>query len=562
MSNKIILNLLSIILLINIIFHACNGRDNMDKIKHTVEFISKTYFMNRVYKSMEGPSSSQEIVLLETKTPELLWITGYRTIVVGPDGKTPINQEFMCHNNIDYDVNRHRTLFGWSKHLSFTPRMFTLSQGQFSIEFPEGFGIPVMSNETFTLSTQVLNHNIKDKEIEVRHRVFVDFVRDKDLQQPLKPLFSTNAFVMALLEGPDGVYGVQNPNEIQEKASCLPGLHAKSAKGQSLYSDGYGRRFSGHWVVKPGKEVRHTRVTDIMNIPYETTIHHIVLHLHPFAESLELKDITTGETLFKSYAKAPKKGIGLAKVNEFSSVEGIKVYKDHEYDLVSHYNNTTSVDQDAMATMFIYLLDKEFKKPEINYSEETSTHTRLDVKDISNYKSPIIKTISLPPKKSDEYIILHTVVGDITLALYPEVAPNHVKQILKLMKMGVYDTNHFFRVEPGFIIQIGSAGDRSAGPLTAKQQSTIKTLKAEFSDLKHARGVLSMARAPDDPNSAETSFSILLADAPHLDKKYTIFGRVDSGFDTIEKILEIPRQGKTTTVKRIEIIKAEAIKNP
>jgi len=254
--------------------------------------------------------------------------------------------------------------FGWSKLIN--PRMFTLSQGQFWIEFPEGFGFPVMSNEEYSFSSQVLNHNIKDADIKVRHKIYIDYIRDQELKKPLKPLFNTAAFVMALVEGDEGTYNVQNPNEIQKKASCSVGLHAPQAFDSSLLTDQFGKKFSSHWVVKPGREVRNTLVTQYMNIPFDTTIHFIALHLHPFAESLELKDLTTGETVYKSYAKAPKDSIGLADVDYYLSEEGVKVYRGHEYGLISIYNNDTGVDQDAMATMFIYLHDKEFQKPQIN----------------------------------------------------------------------------------------------------------------------------------------------------------------------------------------------------
>lgn len=338
---------------------------------NTVEFLSQTYSMNRIYKSMEGPSSMQKVSLVKDGEPELLWITGYRTVVVGPDGKTPINQEFMCHNNLDVDLRDTSNLIKLSRYPS--SRTFTLSQGQFSIEFPEGFGLPVMSNEVFKLSTQVLNHNEKGKEIEVRHKVLIDYIRDKDLEEPLKPLMPTNAFVMAALTEDNSVFGILNPDESMEGTTCLPGEHAKSAKEQSIYTDRLGRQFSGHWVVKPGEETRHTRVTETLRLPYDTTIHYIAIHAHPFAEWMELRDITAGDTIFRTNIEGPKDRIGITNIQEYKSIEGVNVYKDHEYDLVSYYNNTSGVDQDAMATMFIYLLDKEFKKPVLKHSPNINT---------------------------------------------------------------------------------------------------------------------------------------------------------------------------------------------
>ena len=119
--------------------------------------------------------------------------------------------------------------------------------------------------------------------------------------------------------------------------------------------DKEGRKFSGYWVVPPGRQVNHTRVTEMVSLPYDTSVHYIATHLHPFAESLELRDQTTGETIFKSRTRQVEKGIGLAEVEAFSSEAGVPLYKDHEYQLISVYNNTTDRPQDSMAVMYLYL---------------------------------------------------------------------------------------------------------------------------------------------------------------------------------------------------------------
>ena len=98
-------------------------------------------------------------------------------------------------------------------------------------------------------------------------------------------------------------------------------------------------------------------------LPYDTTIHYIAVHLHPFAESLELYDLTARKTVYRSRTRQADRGIGLADVEYFSSVEGLPIYKDHEYELISIYNNTSEQDQDSMATMLLFLqaIDLEFQ---------------------------------------------------------------------------------------------------------------------------------------------------------------------------------------------------------
>ena len=106
----------------------------------------------------------------------------------------------------------------------------------------------------------------------------------------------------------------------------------------------------------------HTYSTNRLGLKRDTTAHCIAVHLHPFAESLELRDLTTGETVFIAKARNSTDKIGLEFVDFLSSEEVIALYKDHEYTLISVYDNRSDENQDAMATMFIYMLDKDFEE--------------------------------------------------------------------------------------------------------------------------------------------------------------------------------------------------------
>jgi hypothetical protein len=327
----------------------------------SAEILSPVFHVDRKFRSMEGPSHVQNVSILDEARAEPVWLTGYRVTVVDAGGESPAPSEFMCHNNLDFDPERHGTFFGWSKE-RWRPvqnRVFTLSQGLFDFELPDGFGVPVLANETLRVATQVLNHNIENPDAHVRHRIEVDFVRDTELEQPLRPLFPLTAQVMAALGDEAVAFAVENPEAIHEGASCAPGIEAENAMGIADWEDPLGRRFTGHWVVPPGREVRHTLITKQLDLPFDTTIHAIAVHLHPFAESLAFRDLTRDETLWTAYARAPETGIGLAEVGSYRSAEGIPVYADHEYEMVSVYDNTSGVDQDAMAVMFFYLHDRE-----------------------------------------------------------------------------------------------------------------------------------------------------------------------------------------------------------
>jgi cyclophilin family peptidyl-prolyl cis-trans isomerase len=153
-------------------------------------------------------------------------------------------------------------------------------------------------------------------------------------------------------------------------------------------------------------------------------------------------------------------------------------------------------------------------------------------------------------------VILHTSLGDIIVALEPDLAPEHVRNFLKLTQTGWYDHTVFHRLIPGFVVQ-GGLGQARVGNQTHYADKWIRPLKGEFSSTrKHIRGVLSMART-EDPNSALTSFFIMLAPAPSLDGKYSIFGKVVDGFDTLERMEKVGRgpDGETPSEK-IELIEA------
>ncbi len=150
-------------------------------------------------------------------------------------------------------------------------------------------------------------------------------------------------------------------------------------------------------------------------------------------------------------------------------------------------------------------------------------------------------------------VFLRTSLGDMTVEMAPDLAPEHVRNFLKLVETGWYDRTAFHRVVPGFVVQ-GGIGATRAGGVGHAADRWVRKLKGEFSKIPHTRGVLSMART-GDPDSADTSFFIVFGQAPHLDGKYTVFGKVIDGFDTLEKIEKVLRDGESPR-ERIELIEA------
>jgi len=129
---------------------------------------------------------------------------------------------------------------------------------------------------------------------------------------------------------------------------------------------------------------------------------------------------------------------------------------------------------------------------------------------------------------SDNTLILETTQGAVTIEMRPDLAPNHVARIKELVREGFYDDIVFHRVIDGFMAQTGCPHGTGTG-------GSGKKLKAEFTTEPHVRGTVSMARATS-PDSADSQFFICFDDARFLDKEYTVWGKVTSGMENVDKI--------------------------
>lgn len=129
---------------------------------------------------------------------------------------------------------------------------------------------------------------------------------------------------------------------------------------------------------------------------------------------------------------------------------------------------------------------------------------------------------------NNNILLLELKDGVAEIELFPEIAPNHVARIKELVQQGFYDNIVFHRVIDGFMAQTGDPTGTGMG-------GSGQNIEAEFSDVKHKRGIVSMARS-SDPNSGDSQFFIVLEDSYHLDGQYTIWGEVTKGMEYIDKI--------------------------
>lgn len=149
--------------------------------------------------------------------------------------------------------------------------------------------------------------------------------------------------------------------------------------------------------------------------------------------------------------------------------------------------------------------------------------------------------------------VIDTKFGSMEIRFFPDKAPSHVANFVKLAKAKFYDGTIFHRVIPGFMIQGGDPITKD--PAKKAQFGTGGpgyNIKAEFNDISHKRGIVSMARAAD-PNSAGSQFYIVVKDSTFLDRKYTVFGEVVKGMEVADKIVAQQRDARDNPLQRIEM---------
>jgi len=152
-------------------------------------------------------------------------------------------------------------------------------------------------------------------------------------------------------------------------------------------------------------------------------------------------------------------------------------------------------------------------------------------------------------------VALKTTLGTIRIEMRPDWAPNHVRNFLMLVDTGWYNGTSFHRIVKDFVVQGGMENSRANGAGHPADR-WVHPLKGEFrDDVKHVRGIVSMART-DDPNSATTSFFLMLAPAPHLDGKYSAFGQIVEGMEVLEAFEKEELSGETPK-RRLEIVEAK-----
>lgn len=335
-AHRVLGSLLVLIVILPIYGNTHAATDSASKTPvYTTKVVTDPLLLDRVYKSMVGPEDYVKFSLTEDSSPELVWLTGARLRVLDETGK-PASDEFICHTSLfaeneslmpeipdqpDPHAHHHKPIED-EQHGLVGFKFFDINQGETDLKMPKGFGIPVLSNEPLVFNAMSMNHYAERDPFNIKIEAEFDFVRDNESVEEMKPL----AYRILQLE---------------------------------LTFDG---RTGYHWMVSPGRWKYTTLFEGLDMFTEDVRVHMITAHLHPYAESIELIDLTEGQSVFKSFTKNFDTGVGIEKIEPYRSSEGFILEKDHRYELKAVYNNTTEKKIDAMAILYIFYHEPGFEK--------------------------------------------------------------------------------------------------------------------------------------------------------------------------------------------------------
>ncbi len=310
------------------------------------KMISPTFYIDGIYKSMEGPKSSNYVQLTQDST--LIWLTGFHVKALDAKTKKQISNDFICHTNVDFNDTKYFSNFHLDDRIGKQyPRMTSLSHGLENFKFPNGYGVPMKGNDLLFITTESLNHNLPDANYFIKHEVTIKYTKNN---VAFKPLMSRTVFIELPYDKKDPYKTPLDPASNQ----CIP----VETKNHS-YEDAKGNMLSGHWVIPVGKNTYRSDINSQLQIKDSLRLHAAAIHVHPFANALSIVDKTSKKVIFTSHMTNHKDKIGLSNIEQYCSETGIWLYTNHKYELVLEVNNITAIPQDMMGSMFLFFYDAE-----------------------------------------------------------------------------------------------------------------------------------------------------------------------------------------------------------
>jgi hypothetical protein len=315
------------------------------------------------------------LVRLRGRPRQLYWLKGIELKVIDENGKILPTAEFICHFNLDVDTQFRSRTFGTGSSPCVS-RIISLTQGQTKFFFPDGYAVPVASNERLSLGFQAANRT-SNKHRRIKHICSLYFLKDTDTTRPVQALQWDCPFLAVALKK---CKQPANLSEHCEAGSCclsyIPGAAAPNSRGLSRYSDMSrgAKSLSGHWVVPCGTHTfrapYYAPLASDDFITYPRTIHAVWCHVHPLctqASLIERSGIKRKE-LFTVHVKTrTHPGLEIMNIENICSEQGIPLAGTNsgkQYELEAVYQNTTGKPQDSMVSIGIFATNDKFRKPD------------------------------------------------------------------------------------------------------------------------------------------------------------------------------------------------------
>ncbi len=345
--------------------------------KH-VSVHSRDFLIDREMPHMRGPSDEIKFQLApKTAKKKLFWIT--EAEVTRFDRKETQPDEYMCHAwvhqlNIPKGYPTELTYSTFKQTASTRGRLFTLSVNAPKVRLPKGFGLPIESSGELSYYFMVASSFKPKSPFKRTLRGHVSYLPDGPDTRHFKALFRRSLFSAVPIDQDACHWSKHATFDPEKKWECvkgktLPFMHLK---------DKFGKTFSAHWWADPGKTTNVTLVTEMLRIPFDTTIHMIGIHIHPGVKKVILRDLTAGKDIFVSEVEKPAPNAAAHSghahkhkghhmhvaqpTKEYSSTTGIPVFQSHEYALISEVQNDLSEPVDIMTTLHVYLHDRGFRR--------------------------------------------------------------------------------------------------------------------------------------------------------------------------------------------------------
>lgn len=490
--------------------------------------------------------------------PALYWLKGVKLDVLDENDKPLPTAEFVCHYNLDVVPEFRNQLFAQGERCVGS-RIATITQGQTEIMFPEGFAVPVASSETWSMVFQAANRTT-DAHRRVKHRCTMYFLKDSELVHPVTALHWFTPYVTVVIDKASQEAAKREKDWCPSCLGMAAGVNAPNNTSNGTFSDSFGQRLSGHWVVPPGEHKWTTMVgdRDPTFSAKDRVIHAVWSHVHPMCSALTMYKCSgpKREPVFSNKVQTRvRPGLEIENIQFLSSKAGIPLEHGARYELEATYDNLTDQPLDSMAVAGIFFEDPTFARPgwvaKEGYSCMAGTCDKpAELPKVAPRVQP--PQPSWPPLfdvahdgpllESPRTVAMKTNAGIIHLQLDPSLAPKTCTQLARLLDHGAFSGTRICRYNPGFVLQVALAEDKAMGhsAMPPPTRALLRRIPLEIAPEKarHQRFVLSMARDLD-PSSGISSFSILLGPAPHLDGQYAIFGRVQDDEEsrrTIESI--------------------------